>query len=77
MVPLPELIVFRLRHSDEDTLRQIVVESRNVLPTEDHLQIDTFERFGDQVGGTQHGEEIQEGQALVNVKSLVEESGKM
>ena len=43
------------------------MERRDVLPHEDHLEINVGVGLGDQVAGTEHGQEIKERQVTVNL----------
>ena len=49
VIPLTKLVVLRLWDSDENALRDIVIEGRDVFPAQDHFQVDLLERFRDQV----------------------------
>ena len=71
------LIVLRFRDGDKNSLRDVVVQWGDILPAQDHLQVNLLEGLGNQVGRPQHRQEVQEGQGLVNKQGLVECCGKM
>ena len=75
MDSLPELVVLRLMHSDQDAVVDVVVERRNVLPTKNHLRVHRTGGPGDEIGTSQHGEVVQDAQGPVHSESVVVQKG--
>ena len=75
MDSLPELVVLRLVHSNQDAVVDVVVERRNVLPTKNHLRVHRTGGPGDEIGTSQHGEVVQDAQGPVHSESVVVQKG--
>ena len=69
--PFAKLVVFGFLDREKDSAVHVVVERLDVLPTEDHFQIDGLARLRDQVTAPEHGQEIQDAERFIDGECLV------
>ena len=69
--PLSKLVVLRLVNLYEDTGVHVVVQRRDVTPTQDHLEIHRLGSLRNQVRAAKHGQVIEDAERFVDGKCVM------